>query len=1008
MKIDDFKAGDKVFGYIVKKVTKIEMFDALMIKLEHQKTCAKHIHIQTKDTENTFGVFFPTTPEDSTGVAHILEHIVLCGSKKFKARDPFFSMLTRSLSTFMNALTASDWTMYPFSTQNKKDYYNLMDVYLDAVFFPNLEKQSFMQEGWRLEIIENKEKNIDLEYKGVVYNEMKGAMSSCSQVMGQSLLKALYPDTAYRHNSGGDPLNIPDLTWEGLKNFHNKYYHVSNAYFYTYGSFDLKETLLLIEEKVFSQKFKENIKKHLKSPPVKILPQPRWQTPKKTIASYPFLSPEDISKKYQACIAWLTCDIKNSFEVLVLTVLEQILLSNSASPLRKALIDSNLGSSLSDGTGFHADNKDTMFVCGLKDIAKKDANKVKEIIFLTIEELADKKIKKELIDSAIHQIEFHRKEITNTPYPFGIKLLLSFASTMIHDGDPIDCINIDKDINKLKTKLKTKGFLENKLRQYFLDNSHHVFLILEPEKSLEQKRNEKTKEKLGKILRQMKKKDIEKINKDAQSLKKLQERQEDLTNLPTLELSDIVPQIEIIKPSSVKGVDFSTCYNKAAGDIIYFTCPVGTGEIPLNLFSFLPFFSKSFTNSGTKKHNYEKLVKFSHLYTGGISMTPLSGAYFKGKPDFYSFLALQGKALEKNVQKLFDLIALFVHEYSFHDLLRLQKLLLQYEAGMESSIVSSGHRYAMSLASRHISKSAYVNELWHGISQYQFIKEITKKIEASSASLNKDKVLQDISAKLTKIADIIFKKSNIKPAIIGNKACLLKADKRISDICNQLSDKSSKNVKSSFLIPDIDSKSEPPFEGWSTNTSVSFTGQAFETISIRHKDSPAIAVISKMLRALYLHREIREKGGAYGGFASYNIEEGIFCFGSYRDPYINRTLDVYKNACKFIAGKGYEQTDIKEAVLQICSEIDKPDTIGPASIKAFYRRITKLSDNTRKKFKDSLLDLDKKKIRYVAEKYFLNAIDNAGTIVISNKENLDKANHEFEKKGQKPLSLFKI
>jgi len=566
MKKNDLQPGQQLCGYTIKDISALETIDSKMIQLVHNKTKTRHIHILNTDKENTFGVFFRTVPNDSTGVAHILEHTVLCGSKKFNVRDPFFSMIKRSLSTFMNAFTASDWTMYPFSSQNQKDYYNLMNVYLDAAFFPNIDELSFKQEGHRLELVQTDENEQELEYKGVVYNEMKGAMSSPGQVLGRSLLAALYPDTTYRNNSGGEPSDIPQLTWKNLKDFHAQYYHPSNAYFYTYGSLPLEETLSYIEERVLDHFDYLNVDS-------KVPPQPRWDVPKEITQGYAYADPEDADKKNQACMAWLTCDIQDSFEVLVLTILEQILIGNSASPLRKALIESNLGSALADSTGFDADNRDTLFACGLKDIEKKDAKKVEKIIFSSIQALVDEGIDQGLIDSAIHQIEFHRKEITNTPYPFGIKLLLSFAGTVIHDGDPLSCVNIDDDLNALKEKIASGQFLEGRLKQYFLDNPHRVLFILEPDTNLEQKNVEETKQELAKVLKQLSQKDIEQIQKDAKALEALQETEEDLSVLPTLELTDVPPEMEIIKPDTIKDIKFSTCYDKATSGYSVFYLP---------------------------------------------------------------------------------------------------------------------------------------------------------------------------------------------------------------------------------------------------------------------------------------------------------------------------------------------------------------------------------------------------------------------------------------------------
>lgn len=309
------QVGLNISGYRIVRAVKLEEIQAFYYELEDTETGARHIHISREDSENTFGVILKTIPSDSTGVAHILEHTVLCGSKKFPVRDPFFSMLKRSLSTFMNALTASDWTMYPFSTQNRKDFYNLMDVYLDAVFFPHLEELSFKQEGIRLEISEDS----SLSYKGVVYNEMKGAMSSPEQILTRSLMKSLYPDTTYSNNSGGDPAEIPALTHEQLIQFHQRHYHPSNAFFYTFGNLPVSDHLGFIREKVLDHFDRID-------PKTEVTPQPRWQHPVPSSVSYPLAKNEDARRKFQFCMGWLTVDIQQTYEVLLLTLLEQILL----------------------------------------------------------------------------------------------------------------------------------------------------------------------------------------------------------------------------------------------------------------------------------------------------------------------------------------------------------------------------------------------------------------------------------------------------------------------------------------------------------------------------------------------------------------------------------------------------------------------------------------------------------------------------------------------------------
>jgi len=984
--------GQTIHNYEVQQITPLPIIDATMIQLIHKKTRARHFHIANKDKENTFSVIFRTVPTDSTGVAHILEHTVLCGSRNFNVRDPFFSMIKRSLSTFMNAFTASDWTMYPFSTQNEKDYFNLMDVYLDAAFFPKIDELSFKQEGHRLEI--DPDQDPELVYKGVVYNEMKGAMSSPGQVMGRALLKSLYPDTTYSNNSGGDPLKIPRLSWQDLKAFHSRYYHPSNAQFYTYGCLPLEKTLAFIHEKVLDQFDYLSVDSL-------VPPQPRWKSPRQETHGYAYSDSEDMAKKYQGCVAWLTCDAKDTFEILVLSILDQILMGNSGSPLRKALIDSNLGSALADSSGFEPDNRDAMFVCGLKDITKDSVKKVEEIIFSTLKDLIKKGIDPDLIASAIHQIEFYRKEITNTPYPFGIKLLISFAGSLIHEGDPVACINIDQDLDRLKKEIAQGRFLEEKLQTYFIDNPHRVLFTLEPDPELEAVTQEKTRRELAKIYSQLSQKDMEKIKNDADMLAQLQEKQEDLSVLPTLELSDVPPRIEIINPDHLEQVHNVTSYDKATSGILYFTCPVGAGHVEKGFFPLIPFFCHAFTNSGTRSQSYVQMAEKMDRYTGGITLSPFSGTYFNKEADSHVFLALQGKALDRNVDNMFDIVKEFVLDYGFTDLDRIKNLLLQYQAGMEAAIVSTGHRYAISLSSRHLSIASHINEIWHGIAQYKTIRQMVKNIGNPDTA---KPVLETLAANLDAMAASMLRKDNFKPAVIGSPDAIYQADAAIGKIMTELNNGS----RPAFFTPDISLDQQLPRDGWYTSTAVSFVGQSFKTVGITHEDSPGLAVISKILRSLFLHREIREKGGAYGGFAIYNSEEGIFSFGSYRDPHIKRTLDVYTRACAYIMKGDYTQTDVKEAILQVCSDIDRPETPGPAAMKAFYRNIAKLTDEIRQQFKDELLKLDKQRIQAIARRYFDLDSRKTGISVISSKSLLEQANQALEKDGQAPLELIKI
>ena len=986
----DLKPGDCISGYRIERVEPLTEIAATFYELAHSATGAKHVHISNSDVENTFSVAFKTVPQDSTGVAHILEHTVLCGSQKYPVRDPFFSMLKRSLSTFMNAFTASDWTMYPFSTQNSKDFYNLMDVYLDAAFFPKLEKLSFKQEGHRLELADNDQSGnadtFELTYKGVVYNEMKGAMSSPDQVMARAILKALYPQTTYRFNSGGDPAAIPSLTYAQLKEFHRRHYHPSNAFFYTYGNLPLKDHLAFIEAAVLTNF--ERI-----DPGTNVDSQPRWQNPQAMTFSYPFDKNEDPGKKYQVCLAWLTADIREPFEILTLTLLEQILLGNSASPLRKALIDSGLGSALCDGTGFEADNRDSLFVSGLKDVAPSSADKIEAIIMGVFADLAANGIEKKLIESAIHQIEFHRKEITNTPYPYGIKLLLTFSGSWFHGGDPLKILNFDADLARLRRELDKGPFFENQIRRYFLDNPHRVRLTLAPDQQLEEKENERLRAELERLKKDLAPADIDRIRRDAAALRRLQEAEEDVSSLPTLLRQDIPPSVPIIEESGAQAGRHALLYSQPTSGIIYFAAAAGTGSLPADLVPLAPFFCYAFAKTGTRSRNYAELAQLIDAYTGGIGLSAHARSRFDAAGACLPFISINGKCLLRNHNRMFEILQELLHQYDFSDTTRLKNLLLEYRAGLESMVIHNGHRLAISLASRKFSPTRALGETWSGVHQLQTIKQLSEELDG--------KKLAALAVDLAHIGHWLLTQNNFKMAFIGEDAAMADAADNLASVISGFSE----GRGDGFAAPAISLAGEVIREGWSTSSAVSFVALAFETVRMQHADSAALSVISKMLRSLYLHREIREKGGAYGGFALYSPEDGLFSFASYRDPHIVSTLNAFDSAAAFIRSGKFSDEAVDEAVLQVCSEIDKPDPPGPAARKAFYRRIISLSDEMRLRFKRALLAMDRKKVLQAAEKYFDWQTTDTAVAVISGEDQLNAAN---QKLGANPLKLHRI
>ncbi len=982
----DIFEGNIICGYVITRVIMLSELSALLCELEHISTGARHIHLYNATAENTFSVAFKTVPKDSTGVAHILEHTVLCGSKKYPVRDPFFSMLKRSLSSFMNAFTASDWTMYPFCTQNRKDFFNLLGVYLDAVFYPNLDPLNFKQEGHRFEIDSDDAGNGDrLVYKGIVYNEMKGAMSSPEQVMTRSIFNALFSSTTYRFNSGGDPKVIPRLTHQQLVEFHRYHYHPSNAFFYTFGDIPLGDILAFIDEAALKD-FKRI------HPDTDVMSQARWKRSKKKIYYYPIGKGEDSAQKCQVAISWLTSDIKDHYEVLCLSILEQILIGNAASPLRKALIDSGLGSALSDGTGFYSDLRDTVFSVGLKDVTQASGGDIEGIIFSALNRLIQEGIDKEIIESAIHQIEFYWKEVTNNPYPYGLKLLLSFSGPWLHGGDPAQILNFHADIEKIRRQADEGPFFEDRVKRYFIDNPHRVRLGLIPDPEMEEEEQRRVAKELDSIRRRLTPLDLDKIKEDAASLKQLQESEEDLSSLPTLAIEDIPPTVKTVSETSGYRPP-AVCYQQQTAGVFYFSAAIGCGTLAEDLIPYVPFFCYAFSRTGTHLRDYADMARKIDAYTGGIGLSVHARTRFEPGGRCLPFISLNGKCLDRNESRMFDILSELIFQYDFSDRNRIKNLLLEYRAGLESMIVPNGHRLAMMLAARTFSIATALDDIWHGVHQLIFLKKITEKLS--------DSQLGRVGAALAGIGEWLFREGGMKVAIIGESSALSDAMIPVQSIFKGLH----KGRGHAFRSPALKIEESPPREGWRTAAAVSFVARSFKTVRMDHDDAPALLVISKLLRSLYLHREIREKGGAYGGFALYNPEDGIFSFASYRDPHIVSTLNVYDSAAQFIQKGTITEENIKEAILQVCSDIDRPDPPGPAARKAFYRKIVGLDDGARNRFKRKILGMTRPQVAGVAERYFGSDTQDYGVAVISGEDQLKAANRQMP---DAPLALHTI
>lgn len=960
-----YKKNQNIKNWKVIRIDELKSLGAFIYELEHKITKAKYAHIDIDSKENVFCVAFKTIPKDSTGVAHILEHTALTGSKNYPVRDPFFSMIRRSLNTFMNAFTSNDWTAYPFATQNKKDFYNLMGVYLDAAFFPTLSELNFKQEGHRLEYENNK-----LKYKGVVYNEMKGVYSSPSQIMNESISKALFPTSPYHFDSGGDPKEIPNLSYKQFKNFHKRYYHPSNTYFYSFGNFSLEKHLDFIEKKVMRE-FNSTLA------PIKVRSEKNFKASKNHTFYYP--AQKENKDKYQVAYAYRLNDIKDSFLVLCFELLEDLLIGSPSAYLKRELINSGLGSDLSDGSAYDCDYKETIFSCGLKDVSKKNIRQVKNLINLSLKNIVKSGFDNQDIKAAIHRLNISHRTLSNTPYPYGLKLWLRMIPHWLHDGRAHDGLSFSKEIKELKIKLKQDKFLESLVKKYLIDNKNKSFIVLAPDLLKIEQDEKQEEERLIVVEKKLKDQDILKIKQDAEDLKHLQDSAEDLSSLPIIKLKDIPAFVKDIPEEKLSKNIYA--YKCNINNLFYGSFSFSLKSLNDKLLFLLPLFCEVLPKIGIKDKDYLNLSREINLYTGGIALSPASQSTIRG--NIQNSLFLSFSSLNENIVPAFKILKSLIYDYDFSNTDILKKYILELKSGLEAEIVGSGHFFSASCAMRNFSLSLSLKEKWEGLSQYLFLKELISNLD--------DKKLEDVQQNLESIAKEVFVK-DVNMALVGDSDDIKNGLNSAKDIIKNLSvQKGTKELKKP--------KVKKVKEAWCVSTQVSFLTSAFMVAKLSEKDAPVLFVLAKLISAKYLHPEIREKGGAYGGFARYNYIEGVFYMGSYRDPNLIPTLLVFEGAYKFLQSNNYNQQDLEEAILQSVAAIDKPGTANEEALREFSNKINGLSLNFRKQFRNKVLKVGLEDIRILGKKYFKKNWTDYSTVVITNRKEAEKANRELGEKG---------
>jgi Zn-dependent M16 (insulinase) family peptidase len=957
-------------AFELKRSEPIESLNIVVEEYVHKKTGALHFHLSSDNSENVFLVGLRTMPEDSTGVAHILEHTALCGSKHYPVRDPFFMMIRRSLNTFMNAFTSSDWTAYPFASQNRKDYYNLLDVYLDAVFFSRLNELDFMQEGHRLEFENPQDPESNLVYKGVVYNEMIGSMGSPVNTLWQTLTEHLFPTTTYHYNSGGDPECIPDLTYEQFMEFYKTHYHPSNAIFMTYGDIPAHELQERFETRALSHF--DRLDEHLS-----VNDEKRYEAPLTIEDRYAFDDEDSADNKTHIVMGWLLGHSTNLEESMKVHLLSGVLLDNSSSPLLQALETTDLGNAPSPLCGVEDSNREITFMCGIEGSNPENTQAVEDLVMGVLQQIAEQGVPKEQMESVLHQLELEQREVGGGHYPYGLQLILEGLSTAVHYGDPVTALNIDPVLMQLREDIRDPEFIKNLVKSFLIDNPHRVRLTMVPDTKLSERKQKEQAAKLTQIKAKMSDNEKHNIIDLAQKLTERQQQKDDESVLPKVGLEDIPDDMHIAQGDSkqINGCK-TTTFAQGTNGLVYQQIICNMPKLDEDLLQHLPYFTSNLTELGCGGRSYLETQALSASVTGGINAFTSTRAMTDDVTNVSSYFLLSGKALSRNHKHLCQLMRESLESPRFDELGRIKELIGQQRAHREQSVTGQGHSLAMVAASSGLSPAAALKHRLSGLQGIQHTKQLDSQLADSD--------------KLSALAD---KFQTIHDAIIAaeRQYLLIGESEHLDDYLNDLSTAwgNSKAEPTHNDVFGLDANNQQVKQLWIANSPINFCAKAYPTVPIDHEDAAPLSVLGGFLRNGYLHTAIREKGGAYGGGASYTSDIAAFRFYSYRDPRLVDTLNDFDKSIDWLLSERHEWRQVEEAILGVISSIDKPSSPAGEAKDAFQNALFGRTPEKRRMYRSRILKVTLDDLKRVGETYFNP--DKASIAVITNAATLDQA-----------------
>ena len=937
------------------KVRELEITEMASVAsvYRHDKTGARVLSITNDDENKVFGISFRTPPEDSTGVAHILEHSVLCGSEKYPVREPFVELLKGSLQTFLNALTFPDKTCYPVASANVQDFYNLIDVYLDAVFYPRLTENTLKQEGWHYEL-ENADK--PMTFKGVVYNEMKGAYSSPDSLLYEHTQQSLFPGHTYGIDSGGDPEVIPDLTFEKFMAFHRDHYHPSNAYAYFYGDDDPDERLKILDE-VFSRFEPIDVTG------TRVPLMDRFTQALSVRKGYP--ASEGLSSKGMFTVNWLLAETDDANLNLALHVLEHILIGLPSSPLKKALMDSGLGDDLA-GVGLEADMRQMFFSVGLKGMHPSNAVKAESVVFHTIKDLVDNGIDAADIEAAINSVEFSLRENNTGSYPRGLSLMFQALSTWIYDdedreGDPLALLPFEQPLNNIKGWVKGgEKIFEELLARLFLHNPHRTTVLLEPDRKLSAEITRKEARRLEKVKQAMSEGEIETVIADAKELARLQgepDSPEGLATIPRLSVADLDRENRTIptEERTLAGVPL-LFHDLPTNGIAYVDLAFDLSVLPDELLPHVGVFGRALTEAGTAKRGYVDLSQWIARTSGGIWAQPLALPVL-GKPDAAGRLLVRAKTTGTRLAETGDILAEILTSAKLDDKERIGRIVSEARARAEQRLVPSGHQVVATRLRARCHAAHAMEEAMSGLANLNFLRVLEKRVEEDFRSVAKE---------LEMVRSLLLSRTGLLVNATMDQSLFADAEPVLEGLAETLPEIDATPMTRNF--PGL-----PDREGLAIPAQVNYVGKGVSLAAHGYALTGAALCVNKLIRTGYLWEKVRVQGGAYGAFCLMDQLSGSMAFVSYRDPNVAATVQAFDGCADYLEQLDLSEDELEKAVIGAIGEMDRYQLPDAKGYTAMLRHLTGQDEAHLQTVRDQVLSATADDFRAFAEAVRINA-----------------------------------